>query len=189
MPQSWECLSLWYNPFVENGDGAEPEAPKAIKVDIGLPGFEVTITPLETPAKKPFRVPEAIALKLGRYVLFGTLAALLPFLFDAISTHAKTGAITSFDLFRKGELFLVTAGVGFAAVGELLGNKRQRHQILKLYVGGLCALSAVADAGLYGWAHNQLDPFNGKDATQLSLVLFWITFLLGGVCLVLSEID
>lgn len=145
--------------------------------------------PKSPPTRRPFHIPEVIGLKLARYVVFGTLAALLPFLFDAISTHAKTGEITSFNLFRKGELFLVTAGIGFAAVGELLGNKKPRYLIPKVLFGGLCALSAVAEAGFYGWAHNQLDPFNGRDATQLSLLLFWTTFILGGACMVLSEVE
>ena len=144
--------------------------------------------------RSPKSLERRLPAKLTRYIIFGVFAGLLPFVLDAVEKHNGAGHFLWFALFRKGELALVSAGIGFAAVGELVGHKQRYDgkyavllEVVHILFAGMCLLFATIDTILYGYAHVKPDSYDGKDVTVLSIYLFWITFGLGTGCIALSE--
>ncbi len=139
--------------------------------------------------KQKSKLPPETGIKLTRFIIFGTLFATVPFLLDAFVNYANKGHVALFDLFRGGDLFLVSAGIGFSASGELVVGSKSETKLreAKLGVSGLTLFAALVEACLYVLSHGRTDPAMGNLATSLSVKLFWGTFYLSIVCIGLSE--
>jgi len=76
--------------------------------------------------------------KLTRWCVFGVAISLVPLGFAWISLATTPGTLPTLNaVLKNGALFLITAAISGAAIGELVGSGPTRIR-LKLAAGGGC---------------------------------------------------
>ena len=95
--------------------------------------------------------PRAPALnRLARWLIFGVLLALVPLIFSWAARQMRSQPSDLHTVLANGELFLVTAAISGAAVGELVGVVRSARQpFWEIVAGGCCLIVVVLSAHLF----------------------------------------
>jgi hypothetical protein len=88
--------------------------------------------------------------RFARWLIFGVLLALVPLLFSWATRQLRAQPSSLDVLLANGELFLVTAALAGAAIGELLGVARaSRQPFWEIVAGGCCLIVVVLSAHLF----------------------------------------
>ena len=88
--------------------------------------------------------------RFTRWLIFGVLLALVPLLFSWATRQLRAQPSSLDVLLANGELFLVTAALAGAAIGELLGVARSSRQpFWEIVAGGCCLIVVVLSAHLF----------------------------------------
>jgi hypothetical protein len=97
------------------------------------------------------RSARATALnRFARWLIFGVLLALVPRIFSWAAREMRSQPSTLDVVLAKGELFLVTAAISGAAIGELVGVVRTTRQTFwEIVAGGCCLIVVVLSAHLF----------------------------------------
>ena len=95
--------------------------------------------------------PASAALhRFVRWLIFGVLLALVPLVFSWAARAIRAQPSSLDAVLANGELFLVTAGICGAAVGELVGVVRATRQpFWEIVAGGCCLIVVVLSAHLF----------------------------------------
>jgi hypothetical protein len=150
--------------------------------------------PIPTPRPKTRKRGKAskgrrVFHKLARWVIFGILAALIPFAFTWWHLWSRPSGkpVTVGELWSRGELLLVATVIGMEAVGELFGSGPEWLS-LKLIGGGACFILAILSAGFFG----DVQAMPGTNSAKICTASIWIfvgTIVSGMACKVLVEVS
>jgi len=104
-----------------------------------------------TTSAPPDVSPRAVALhRFARWLIFGVLLALVPLIFSWAAREMRSQPSGLDVVLANGELFLVTAAISGAAVGELVGVVRTTRQpFWEIVAGGCCLIVVVLSAHLF----------------------------------------
>jgi hypothetical protein len=141
------------------------------------------------PASKSL-VQRIMGDRYHRWVLFSVLFSLTPFGWLAAMVAVDKHISQTFDwlsLFVGGDIFLVCVAISVAAVGELIGSKKESTKG-KLYSTVTCLGIILGCSMLYAKVRST-EPHD-LDAWRIfswSIAFFIGTFISGSACMLLSE--
>lgn len=122
---------------------------------------------------------------LLRWFLFSVLLALLPLGFAALAKNLDGELVSVFKLVSGGELLLVSVGITGAAVGDLLGRKRDNGNWE--LAAGWCSVVLVALTAFY---YSRVDSVPTEHLHRLvsgSLYIFVASIMAGAVCVLIGN--
>ena len=128
--------------------------------------------------------------KLARWFLFGVLFTLLPFALSYLNLRARSKSVKSVkigSLFARGELLLVSAAIGIAAVGELFGVK-DANPLGQIITGGVSLLLVVIQALWYASVSEPNSDFDADFVGRVSVIFFVMTVLASIACLLVAGV-
>jgi hypothetical protein len=79
--------------------------------------------------------------KLTRWFFFTVIAALIPVIHGCLNLWTYDKPLSLNSVSSKGELLLISAGIGGAAIGELVAPRTSKKKTMKLICAGLCFAS------------------------------------------------
>ena len=122
-----------------------------------------------------------IFTRLLGWGMFGVVFSWLPLGLDMLKELADDGKVDFPKVLSNGELFIISAVISAAAMGEIFAaDFPSESKNGRLIWGGLCLLSCIADSAYYGF----FDPSNSHGNTVLiSLVMFGYAVAVSGVCI------
>ena len=127
--------------------------------------------------------------KLARWLLFGVLFTLLPFVLSYLNLRARSKSanpVKIVSLFARGELLLVSTAIRIAAVGELFGVKNA-SAFGQIISGGVSLLLVVIQALWYASVSEPKSDFDADFVGRVS-VIFAVTVLASVACLLVAGV-
>ena len=127
--------------------------------------------------------------RLAKWLIFGILIALVPLL--ASWTTGKLFGVggSLVDLLAKGELYIITAALCAAGIGEVVGSTNE-HKALRLIFGGFTTILLLLSALLFAAVSNQdilKQPPDPKIIFNTSISLYLAAVISSTFCSILSE--
>ena len=122
--------------------------------------------------------------KLVRWLIFGVIASLLPFVLICLNLWTSKKSVKIENLFSRGELLLVSTAIGTAAIGELIGTDN-KNALLKIVVGGTSIIAILIQAAWYAHANDAEKGLDARSVAVASLIFFAITIVCSFACLCL----
>lgn len=134
--------------------------------------------------------------KVTRWLLFGVVIGLLPFLFSFVNILASPSSLDSTGwthtrnaLFGRGDLLLIAATLVAASAGDLIGSGREREGG-KIVAGFWCLVIFVICVVWYGTIADKIEAkavYNVGRTARVSLWLFGFSVLCSAGCLLLGD--
>lgn len=126
--------------------------------------------------------------KIIAWVTFSIMISIFPLLLNIAYAFGNNKPIVFLELFAHGELLLISVGISADAIGDLIssGNIKSVTSIIVLCCCILILLfsaSWFASLGIGGSAANK------QGFGISSLILFFTTLILSGICKVLAEVQ
>lgn len=142
--------------------------------------------PAATPSPAGNINTTTVGERVFHWVLFGVLAALLPFVFGLLGEIQHTGQEDTdvAELISSGELYIATAGIAAAAIGTLAGKTGQRRLERLVALGTSVLLLAITS---YLFADTKLSSVDPDRVKSQSLFWFVLTVIVGTVAAWVSE--
>ena len=104
--------------------------------------------------------------KLARWALFSVIFSLLPLTFNYLRLGLDAPSLPNLvTVMRSGEVFLITASMCSAAIGDVIATTKKR-EISKIISGGALLLLLAASTGLFVYIAS-------KEGQVSDLVLFF----------------
>lgn len=125
--------------------------------------------------------------RMIKWYLFGALISLYPLLFRFLVLILDPDSeLTHLELTARGEVFLISAGMTAAAIGELIisDSPRMRIKILTMFSA---LLISVTSAFLFAHVSANFTALNQSLIFNLSLAIYVFSVLNGTMCIYLSE--
>jgi hypothetical protein len=133
--------------------------------------------------------------RVGRWVFFAVVLALLPLALGIVSTATRGEPIRFDPLFMHGELLLVSTAILGAALAELFSTRRQRFPTLRLWAGGAAATVLISSAAWFADVAAGIRDGSKLDYHTIavgSLVAFGLALITGVSCVLIAvqaEVD
>lgn len=130
-------------------------------------------------------------LKTLRWLLFGAGFALIPILFGFLRMATRGQSLSISGVTSRGELLLISAGIGGAAIGELIASGTKKRPGAKLACGSACAAVLLLSGLWFSDISSLLDAgqaVNHRVISYGSLVVLALTLIASGGCVALSEV-
>ncbi len=134
-------------------------------------------------------IPQRVWDRLLKWAIFGVLIALAPLVFNYVGALILEFDPTFVSVLANGELFLVSAGISAASIGELFGGGEARKGYKYVAGGGsvVVVLFASLFFALVSVAHRaNMDVGEGIIAV-VSVILFVCGIAASGGCVALAE--
>ena len=148
---------------------------------------------VHSPSMWSRQVWDAIAFRLGRWLIFAVLLSLLPIFLGALNIVTRKASTLSLDaLIGQGDLLLVTSAVCGAALSDLIGGHDSRFRTLRLYCGcsaGVVLLAAATWFANVATTSNDGFPLDHHAIATGSLWLFGSALIAGLSCLIVVEVS
>lgn len=132
------------------------------------------------------------AFRLARWVFFAVVLALLPIAANALGAVTRADDTLEYDaLFSHGELLLVATAALGAALSELFDARHTGMRNAKLFVGWFAGLVMLASSMWFADIAAGLrdgSELDERSITDGSLVVFGLSLLSGGFCLLVAEL-
>ncbi len=130
----------------------------------------------------------SILPKLARWLGFTVLIALAPLLAAFLGLRAYSRPSDLKSIAGRGELLLVAAAIGAAAMGELVPFKTRQRTVPKILVTGLTLVLVLISSMYFALITLGTSATDPTVVSSDSLLLFIFTILLSGCCVALSEL-
>jgi len=132
-----------------------------------------------------------VATRLVKWVSFGIVLAVVPLLIDLNHLRYEHQGVADWhEVIQRGQLMIVTAGIGGAAIGELVGSGKQ-WLAAKFVSGIICLLFICLSADAYGFVSQHLrTPTPGYNVGKVvsdSVCWFWWTVASSCGCVLLAK--
>jgi UDP-N-acetylmuramyl pentapeptide phosphotransferase/UDP-N-acetylglucosamine-1-phosphate transferase len=127
--------------------------------------------------------------RILRWLMFGVLVALIPFLFTVVSALLRNYDINWYSILSHGELLLITVCICAGALGDLLST-RARSKGLELLLGGFATIIVILASYTFSDISSSViekEMLNKDWILQLSLWFFSAGFIVSLTSISIKE--
>jgi hypothetical protein len=133
----------------------------------------------------------AIVATLMRWAFFAVMFAAAPIIANKIGALTEGDPLPLKELLKDGELFLISAAVSAAAIGEVI-TKTASMLALRIFVAGSSLLVILATTVWFAYiesASRDNETLNTEAIATGSIALFVVGALLGACAMIVAEIS
>jgi hypothetical protein len=133
-----------------------------------------------------------VSLKLGKWLIFEVLIALVPLAFNWFGAVLRDGDSTASAVLGRGELLLVSTAIVAASLGELMNKGLNEHlRGTKQMLVGVGIILIIAATWLYSEAAvtpGEVPLADVGPVVTMSCVIAAVASILSASCLVVAEV-
>jgi hypothetical protein len=130
--------------------------------------------------------------RLSLWVLFTVFFSLVPLAFKWLMIRVDKNTANWTVLLGDGELAIIATALAAASIGEIVSGGQAMRQWLGQFACGNSLVCAVSGCGLFVLAANSTSKDLGSTDWRLmailSIVLYSLTVVTGGTCVVISQL-
>jgi len=95
--------------------------------------------------------------------------------------------LTIQNVLAQGDLFMVSVAIGSEAIGRVFVQEKG-HRIAEIVSAGGCFVLVLLSSFLFAWTSAPIEiSLDGESMSVVSSVIFFMTILTSGNCVLLSE--